>query len=146
MVGRILAIDFGKKRVGLAVTDPLQMIANGLKTVQTNEIYIYLQNYFVKEEVDTIVIGFPKTLNNKPSEASKYIDPFIKKIKKLFPDKIVTLMDERFTSKMALQTMIDGGLKKKQRKNKGLIDTISATIILQSYLEYRKNKSAQKSK
>jgi len=146
VVGRILAIDFGKKRVGLAVTDPLQMIANGLKTVQTNEIYIYLQNYFVKEEVDTIVIGFPKTLNNKPSEASKYIDPFIKKIKKLFPDKIVTLMDERFTSKMALQTMIDGGLKKKQRKNKGLIDTISATIILQSYLEYRKNKSAQKSK
>ena len=138
-MGRILAIDFGKKRVGLAVTDPLRIIANGLQTVQTNEIFNFLQEYFKTEEVDIIVVGYPKTLNNEPSEATEYIDPFIKKTKKLFPEKIVTLMDERFTSKIAFQTMINGGLKKKQRKDKNLVDTISATIILQSYLDYKQN-------
>jgi putative Holliday junction resolvase len=140
-LGRILAIDFGRKRVGLAVTDPLQIIANGLDTVPTAMIMEFLKKYFDNENVELLVIGYPKQMNNTPSEAVPFVDEFIKNIKKKFPDMKYCLMDERFTSKMALQAMFAGGLKKMQRQDKGMIDKISATIILQSYLEMRDNTS-----
>jgi putative holliday junction resolvase len=138
-VGRILAIDYGKKRVGLAVTDKLQIIANGLDTVPTSMIMDFLQKYFEKEKVDLLVIGYPKQMNNFPSEAVPLIDEFISGFGKKFPDIKYYLLDERFTSKMALQAMIDGGLKKLKRQDKGMIDKVSATILLQSYLEMRNN-------
>jgi putative Holliday junction resolvase len=138
-LGRILALDYGRKRTGVAVTDPQQIIANGLKTIATHEIFNFLSDYFNREEVDLVVVGYPKTMNNLPSEAVVYIQQFLKKFKSVFPGKEYFLMDERYTSKMAFQTMIDGGLKKKQRRDKSLIDTISATIILQSYMEYIEN-------
>jgi len=134
-LARILAIDYGRKRVGLAVTDPLQIIANSLPTVTTQDLFSFLEKYFAGEPVDTIVVGYPKQMNNMPSEAVIFVDPFIKKLRKTWPDKTVVLMDERFTSKMAVQTMIDGGVKKMDRRNKELIDAISATIILQSYMD-----------
>jgi putative Holliday junction resolvase len=136
-MGRILAIDYGKKRIGVAVTDPMQMIASPLTTVATREFEAFLVSYVEKEGVDEFVIGYPVTMNNQPSESVKYIDPFIKRLKKLFIGKPVHLVDERFTSKMALRTMIDGGVKKKERQDKGMIDKISAAIILQSFLENR---------
>jgi putative holliday junction resolvase len=138
-LGRILAIDYGRKRTGIAVTDPLQIIANSLTTVPSAELISFLQKYVLSEKVDAFVVGYPRQMNNTPSEAVIYIDPFIDLLKKTFPDKQVFLMDERFTSKMAVQTMIAGGVKKKDRQNKALVDAISATIILQSYLEYRSN-------
>ena len=134
-MARILAIDYGQKRTGIAVTDTLQMIANGLTTVETPKLYAFLADYFAREEVETIVIGYPKTLRNEPAEVTKLINPFIEKLRKLYPDKKIELIDERFTSKMAFQTMIDSGIGKKARQNKALIDQISATIILQNYLE-----------
>lgn len=137
VLGRILAIDYGRKRVGLAVTDPLQMIANALKTVHSKDIWDFLTDYLSKEDVDCIVVGYPKQMNNQASEAVRFINPFLKRLTKLYPEMEVKLVDERFTSKMAHQTMIDAGLKKKARQNKALVDTISATIILQSYLEQR---------
>lgn len=136
-MGRILAIDYGKKRVGVAVTDPLQMIANALTTVNTKEIWVFLANYIEKEQVDCIVVGYPKQMNNQASDSVRYINPFLGRLRKLYPEMDVKLVDERFTSKIAFQTMIDAGLKKKARQNKALVDTISATIILQSYLEQR---------
>lgn len=136
-MGRILAIDYGRKRVGLAVTDPLQMIANALKTVHSKDIWGFLSDYLSKEDVDCIVVGYPKQMNNQASEAVRFINPFLKRLTKLYPEMEVKLVDERFTSKMAHQTMLDAGLKKKARQNKALVDTISATIILQSYLEQR---------
>jgi putative Holliday junction resolvase len=136
-MSRILAIDYGKKRIGVAVTDPMQMIASPLTTVATREFEAFLVSYVEKEGVDEFVIGYPVTMNNQPSESAKYIDPFIKRLKKLFIGKPVHLVDERFTSKMALRTMIDGGVKKKERQDKGMIDKISAAIILQSFLENR---------
>ena len=136
-LGRILAIDYGRKRVGLAVTDPLQMIANALTTVNTKDIWEFIADYLEKETVDCIVVGYPKQLNNQASDSVRYINPFLGRLTKLYPDMDVKLVDERFTSKMAFQTMIDAGLKKKARQNKALVDTISATIILQSYLEQR---------
>jgi putative Holliday junction resolvase len=138
-LGRIVAIDFGQKRTGIAVTDPLQIIANSLTTVPSSEVISFLTAYTVKEKVDAFVVGYPRQMNNSLSESVRYIDPFIKKLKKTFPGKEVFLIDERFTSKMAVQTMIMGGVKKKDRQNKALIDAISATIILQSYLESRQN-------
>lgn len=138
-MGRILAIDYGKKRVGLAVTDPSQIIANKLTTVATNELWDFLQNYFSKENVDEVIIGYPRQLNNQPSEAVTYINPFIKKFKREYPEMNLELMDERFTSKMAFQTMIDGGVSKKGRRNKAMVDAISATIILQNYMEQKRN-------
>ena len=138
-MARILAIDYGQKRTGIAVTDPLQMIANGLTTVETPKLYAFLADYFGSEEVETIVIGYPKTLRNEPAEVTKLINPFIEKLRKLYPDKKIELIDERFTSKMAFQTMIDSGIGKKARQNKALIDQISATIILQNYLESMNN-------
>jgi len=134
-LARILAIDYGRKRAGIAVTDPLQIIANSLTTVKTQEVLTFLESYFVRVKVDIIVIGYPKQMNNMPSEAVIYVDPFIDKVRKRWPEKKVVLMDERFTSKMAFQTMIDGGVKKMDRRNRELIDAISATIILQSYME-----------
>ena len=136
-MGRILAIDYGRKRVGVAVTDPMKMIANGLTTVHPKDLFEFLQDYFNKETVDILVVGYPKQMNNQPSEALHYINPFLKKFRKQFPDISVELEDERFTSKMAQQTMIDGGMKKSDRQNKGNIDRISATIILQSYLQHQ---------
>ena len=111
------------------------MIANGLTTVETPKIYTFLTEYFTREEVETIVVGFPKTLSNEPAEVTRLINPFVEKLRKLYPDKKIELIDERFTSKMAFQTMIDSGISKKARQNKALIDQISATIILQNYME-----------
>lgn len=137
-MGRILAIDYGTKRVGIAVTDPLQIIATGLTTVHSKDIMEYLKSYTRKEKVECFVIGEPKNLDNSPSESAKAINDFVHQLKKLFENIPIKRMDERFTSKMAFQSMIDSGMKKKDRKNKELIDEISATIILQSYLESRK--------
>jgi putative Holliday junction resolvase len=123
------------------VTDPLQIIANGLDTVPSHTLINYLKEYFSSETVELVVIGFPRQMNNEPSEAVRYIKEFIHKFEKSFPDKDYYLMDERFTSKMAFQSMIDGGLKKKKRQDKGLIDKVSATIILQSYMEMKNNLS-----
>lgn len=134
-MARIMAIDYGRKRCGIAVTDPLQIIANSLTTVPTNELMSFIQNYIKTENVEIIVIGEPKDMNNNPSESSNYIEPFVKQLKKALPDMDIRRYDERFTSKMAFQTMIDAGLGKKQRQNKSLVDTISATIILQSFME-----------
>lgn len=138
LVGRILAIDYGKKRVGIAVTDPLQLIATRLTTVPAHEIWTFLKDYFSKENVEKVIVGYPMQMNNQPSEAVLYINPFLKKFQKDYPDMPLEQVDERFTSKMAFQTMIDAGLKKKDRQNKETIDGISATIILQSYLEQKK--------
>jgi len=137
-MARILAIDFGEKRTGIAVSDPLQMIANGLTTVDTTRLEQFLVDYVAKESVERFVIGFPTTLRNEPAVVTAQITPFVEKLKQRFPSIPVELVDERFTSKMAFQTMIDGGLKKKARQNKGLIDQISATIILQTYLESKR--------
>ena len=137
-MGRVLSIDYGKKRVGLAVTDPLQIIATRLTTVSAEEIWGFLSDYFARESVELVLIGYPMQLNNQPSEAIRYINPFLKKFQQIYPAMPIQQMDERFTSKMAFQTMIDAGVKKKDRQNKETIDGVSATIILQSYLEGKK--------
>ncbi|MFO8235285.1 MAG: Holliday junction resolvase RuvX [Bacteroidales bacterium] len=137
-MGRIIAIDYGKKRAGIAVSDPIKMIATGLTTVHPKELIDYLKRYMEKEQVETIVVGYPKQMNNQDSETVQYINPFLKKLQKQFPDISVEIEDERFTSKMAQQTMLTGGMKKKDRQNKANVDRISATIILQSYLERTK--------
>jgi putative Holliday junction resolvase len=129
-----MAIDYGSKRVGIAVTDPFQIIATGLTSVHSKDLIEFLKKYLVKEEVECIVVGEPKRLNNEPSDAARFIEPFVVHLKRTFPKIKVERMDERFTSKMAFQTMIDSGLKKKDRQNKELVDEISATIILQSYM------------
>ena len=139
-LGRILAIDYGKKRCGVAVTDTLQLIANGLDTIPSHELIIFLKNYFLKEDVETVVVGYPRQMNNEASESVRYINPFLKHFQKVFPEMKLELVDERFTSKIAFQAMIDGGVKKQKRKDKALVDKVSATIILQSYLEIKSNK------
>jgi putative Holliday junction resolvase len=139
-MGRILAIDYGRKRVGIAVTDPQQIIANGLATVATHTIWDFLNDYFQKENIDGVVVGYPVTLNNQPSEAVNYINPFLKKFSVKHPEIRLEIFDERFTSKMAFQTMIDGGVKKQKRRDKALVDKISATIILQNYMEQKRNR------
>jgi len=141
-MARILSIDYGRKRVGLAVTDPGQIIATRLTTIPTHTIWDFLSDYFQKEKVESVVVGYPKQMNNEASEAVRYINPFLKKFQIQYPEMKLEILDERFTSKMAFQTMIDGGLKKQQRQNKALIDGISATIILQSYLEQKRNKQS----
>ncbi len=133
-MGRILAIDFGKVRTGIAVTDELQLIASGLETVPTKDLISFLKNYTATEQVELFVVGEPKQMNNEPSESEALIIPFLEKLTKAFPKIPIERVDERFTSKMAFQTMIDSGLSKKKRKNKALVDEISATLILQSYL------------
>ena len=137
LMGRILAIDYGQKRVGIAVTDTLQLIANGLTTLSVNDVMKFLEDYVAKEPVELFVVGLPKQMNNEASASMKYIEPFVGRLKKKFPAIEVKYVDERFTSVLAQKAMIDGGLKKKDRQNKALIDQISATIILQSYLETR---------
>lgn len=134
LMERIIAIDFGTKRTGIAVTDAMQIIASGLTTVATETLIPFLKTYFEKEKVSTMVIGEPKRLNNEPSAVESEIIRFRESVEKEFPHLKIIRQDERFTSKMAFQTMIDSGLKKKQRKNKALVDEISATLILQSYL------------
>lgn len=134
-MGRILAIDYGQKHVGIAVTDESRIIANGLTTVHVKDVIAFLKEYIEKENVDCIVVGEPRDMKNRASDASRFIEPFVKHLKKQFPEIVVERMDERFTSRMAFQTMIDAGLKKKSRQNKKLVDTISATLILQSYME-----------
>nr|AOE07072.1 holliday junction resolvase [uncultured bacterium] len=133
-MGRILAFDYGTKRTGIAVTDPLQLIASGLITVETSEILTFLKAYCTDEEVGLFVVGLPKQMNNLPSESEQFIKSFIRNLKRTFPEIPIKREDERFTSKMALQSMIDSGIKKKQRQNKAMVDEISATLILQSYL------------
>ncbi|MDO5522777.1 MAG: Holliday junction resolvase RuvX [Bacteroidia bacterium] len=136
-MSRLLAIDYGKKRTGIAVSDPLQIIANGLTTVETAKLFEFLKSYFEKEKVEKVIIGLPRQMNNQVSENFPRIEQFTNQLKKIYPTLNVEYFDERFTSKMAQQTMIDGGLKKKDRQNKALVDEISATIILQGYMESR---------
>jgi putative holliday junction resolvase len=136
-MGRILAIDYGLKRTGLAVTDPLRIIATALETVQTQHLIIFLKNYFQHEPVDEVVIGMPKRLNNEDSEIAPQVRRFVDYFRQVFPQKPISLTDERFTSAMAHRAMIDGGMKKKDRRVKGNVDKISATLILQSFLDTR---------
>lgn len=131
---RILSIDYGIKRTGIAVTDEMQIIASGLTTVSSNELILFLKDYFSKEKVEKVIIGEPKQMNGLPSESAPIIEKFIKQFLKEFPEMPLDRVDERFTSKMAFQTMIDSGLKKKQRQNKALVDEIAATIMLQDYM------------
>jgi putative holliday junction resolvase len=139
-LGRALAIDYGRKRCGLAVTDPMRIIASPLLTVPSGELEAFLKDYIPRENVSDVVIGYPVTVNNLPSESVKYIDPFIARFRKLFPETPLHLADERFTSQMAIRTMIDGGVKKSGRRDKGMADRISASIILQSWLKSMENK------
>jgi putative holliday junction resolvase len=135
---RILAIDYGSKRTGIAVTDPMQIIASGLTTIATETIFSFLKTYFETEKIEKVVVGEPKQMNGQPSQSAESIEHFIEKFKITFPTIEVVRIDERFTSKMATQAMITGGLKKKQRQNKALVDEIAATIILQDYLTQSK--------
>jgi len=138
-MGRIMSIDYGQKRVGIAVTDPMRIIATGLTTVHAKDIFTFLDQYLNKEKVDVIVVGHAKQLNNSASESMRYIKPFFKKLQERYPYIQCTFYDERFTSKIALQTMIDGGTKKSDRQNKETLDMISATILLQDYMNFIKN-------
>lgn len=140
-MGRILAIDYGQKRVGLAVTDELRIIATALTTVHSKDVIRFLKDYLQTKKVDCFVVGEPRQMNNTISDSAKFIEPFVKKLKKEFPDIPVERYDERFTSKIAVQTMVSAGLKKKDRQNKALIDKVSAVLILQSYLDSEKMKS-----
>lgn len=133
-MARILALDYGTKRTGIAVTDDLQIIASGLTTVATEDLISFLKEYVMKETVELFIVGEPKQFNNKPSESAQNISQFVDELKKAIPEIPIERVDERFTSKMAFQTIIDSGLSKKKRQNKALIDEVSATIILQSYL------------
>jgi putative Holliday junction resolvase len=137
-MGRIIAIDYGRKRTGLAVTDTMQIIANGLTTVSSDSAVDYLKKYTSQECVDLFVVGQPKQINNEPSENMRYVEAFVKRLHKTFPDIPIEYYDERFTSVMAHQVMLDGGLKKKKRQDKALVDEISAIIILQGYLEKKR--------
>lgn len=134
-MARIIAIDYGQKRVGFAATDELRICANALDTVHVTQAFDYLKNYLEKENVDAIVIGEPRKLDNTPSDSSRFIEPFVNRVKKAFPTIPIVRVDERFTSRIAFQTMIDAGVKKKDRQDKALVDKISATIILQTYLQ-----------
>lgn len=136
-MGRLLAIDYGKVRTGIAITDELQIIASGLTTVLTRDLISFLKDYIKKENVDLFLVGEPKQMNNQPSESEILIVKFLEALEKAIPNIPVERVDERFTSKMAFQTMIDSGLSKKKRQNKALIDEISATLILQNYLNSR---------
>ncbi len=133
-MGRILAIDYGTKRTGIAVTDELQLIASGLTTVETDKLLLFLKDYIASEEVEMVLVGEPRQKDGTHSDVEEYIRKFLIKLTELFPKLHIKRVDERFTSKIAFQTMIDSGLKKKQRQNKALVDEISATIILQDYL------------
>lgn len=134
-MARIMSIDYGKKRTGIAVTDPLQMIANGLTTVDTPQLFDFIADYLTKEQVERIVVGYPKQTNGEDSENMKRIKPFVNRLRKLYPQITVELYDERFTSVLAHRAIIESGISRKARQDKALVDKISATIILQDYLE-----------
>lgn len=135
-MSRIMALDFGQKRCGIAVTDPLQIISNGLTTIASNQVIDYILNYLKTEDVSVIVVGQPRDMQYKESDASRFIEPFVVRLRKAIPENIkIERYDERFTSKIAFQSMIDAGLGKKKRQDKALVDTISAALILQSYME-----------
>lgn len=142
-MGRIMAIDYGRVRTGLAVTDPERIIATALDTVETPTLLQYIKDYCTREAVDLFVVGKAMHMNGTPSESMQYIEPFVTSLSTAFPDKEIARIDERFTSKMAFQTMIDSGLKKKDRRNKGTIDQIAATIMLQDYMRETKNKKQE---
>lgn len=137
-MGRILAIDFGRKRTGIAVTDPLRITAGALETVATAQLLPWLQNYFATQQVDEVVIGHPKQMNNEDSESMNYIRPFMERFRATFPNMPLVQYDERFTSVLAHRAMIDGGMKKKQRQDKAVVDKIAACIILEDYLESKR--------
>ncbi len=137
-MGRIIAIDYGRKRTGLAATDTMQIIANGLCTVPSGEAVEFLKQYVSRESVDLFIVGQPKQMNNEPSENMQYVEAFVNRLRKIIPEIPIEYFDERFTSVMAHQAMIDGGLKKKRRQDKALVDEISAVLILQGYLEKRR--------
>lgn len=139
-MARLLSIDYGKKRTGIAVSDPLQIIANGLTTVETSKLFEFLEDYLKKEEVESIIVGLPKQMSGELSENMKRIEPFVNRLKKIYPTINIEYFDERFSSKLAHRAMIDGGLKKQDRRNKALVDEISATIILQGYMESKRLK------
>jgi len=134
-MGRILAIDYGSKRTGLAVTDPMRIIATALEMIESQKLIEYLKNYFSKEQVDEVVIGMPKQLNNQDSEIAPLVRKFVELFKITFPEKPIALADERFTSAQAHRSMLDGGMSKKNRQIKGNVDKISATLILQNYMQ-----------
>ena len=138
-MGRIMAIDYGRKRTGVAVTDPLQIIAGNLATVSTHTLMEFIKDYMSRETVDRIVIGQPSQLNGQPSESMRYITPFVNRLKSELPDMPIVMYDERFTSTIAHQAMIDGGMKKSDRRDKSRVDAIAATIILNDYLQSRMN-------
>ncbi|MBE6213540.1 MAG: Holliday junction resolvase RuvX [Rikenellaceae bacterium] len=134
-MGRILAIDYGRKRTGLAVTDPLRIIAGALATVETKQLERWLADYFKENDVDIIVLGKPSQMDGSPSETMRYIEPLAGRLRNAYPDKRVVLYDERFTSVLAHRTMLESGIGKMARRDKALVDRISATIILQSFME-----------
>jgi putative Holliday junction resolvase len=140
-LARILSIDYGRKRTGLAVTDPLQIIAGGLATVSTSELFDWLKNYIAREQVERIVIGEPRQMDGSPSENLARVQQFVNRWRKAVPEVPIEFYDERFTSMMAHQAMLDGGLKKRARQDKALVDEISATIILEDYMRYSKSHS-----
>ncbi len=135
---RLVGIDYGKKRVGVAVSDPLMIFASPLETVPTANIINYLKTYTSKEEVEKFVVGYPVNLDNRPSEAAQYVDIFLKQLRKAFPQIPVELEDERFTSVLAFQSLIDSGVKKMDRRDKGAVDKVSAALILQTYMDRKK--------
>ena len=137
-MGRIIAIDYGRKRTGLAVTDTMQVIANGLCTVPSGEAVVFLKDYVSKDSVDVFVVGLPRQMNNEPSENMRHVEAFVNRLRKVIPEIPVEYYDERFTSSLAQRAMIDGGLKKKKRQDKALVDEISAVLILQDYLISKK--------
>ncbi len=136
-MGRIVALDVGQKRTGIAVTDPMQVIATGLCTQPTHEVVNFLKEYLATNEVELLVVGEPKTVHGVPSESMQFITPLLKHIERIFPELPIQMHDERFTSRMAQRAILESGAKKKQRQDKGLVDKVSATIILQSFLEMR---------
>ena len=137
-MGRILAIDYGRRRTGIAVSDPLQLIAGGLTTVETKELERWLADYFQREEVTTIVLGKPLQMNGQPSETWRYIEPLAGRLRHAYPEKEVLFYDERFTSVLAHRAMIDGGMKKMARRDKAVVDKIAATLILEDFLQFRR--------
>ena len=138
-MGRILALDYGRKRTGIAVTDPLQIIATGLETVPTHTLDTFLARYLTENEVDLLVVGMPRQTDGSPSESYTYIKPFVAKLQKKYPALPIEMHDERYTSVLAMRAMIDGGVKKSDRRDKALVDRVSATIILQSWMQQREN-------
>ena len=137
-MSRVLAIDYGQKRVGIAITDEEQIIASALTTLNSKDVIPFLKDYLDKEVVECFVVGLAKNLDDTPSESARFIEPFVRRLKDAFPEFSIERVDERFTSKMAFQTMIDAGVKQRKRRDKGLVDKISATLILQSFLDARK--------